>query len=503
MAARPFLILTRSLLPADPAMAPNCQVDQIDLREAHYTPIYEQKAAVEAVNEKPTPLEELGVPAAFAGAAIAAGVASSFLPYYYSACVWVVLAAGIALFFGQQDPNATPILESLKAFLATLNWLHVPLLLGTPVLAAYGVFTCDFNVKTYTWAFVWYYLTGLGITAGYHRYWAHRSYDARLPMQLMLLIMGTGALEGSIRWWSRDHRAHHRFVDTEKDPYSAKKGFFYSHMGWMLLKQDTKKIGRCDISDLNADLLVRWQHKHYSWFGPLCSFGIPTFVAGYFWGDWKGGFLIAGVLRQVMVHQSTFCINSIAHMIGDQPFADTHTPRDSWITALATMGEGYHNFHHEFPGDYRNAIKFFQYDPTKWLIRICSWVGLTYNLHTFPQNEVVKGRIQMEQKRLDAIKAHVKWAVDPAHLPEMSVAEFKKLSRSSENKEGKKALVVVEGIVHDVTDFVPTHPGGRAIMEPFIGKDVGAAFNGGVYDHSNAAHNLLGTFRTARLVGSL
>eukprot|EP00741_Cyanophora_paradoxa_P011027 tig00020553_g10659.t1 len=381
-----------------------------------------------------------------------------------------------------------------------LNWLHVPLLTLTPILGLYGILTCPFNVKTYLWAFIYYYITGLGITAGYHRFYAHRSYDANLPMRLFLMLAGTGAFEGSIRWWSRDHRAHHRYTDTDKDPYSAKNGFFYSHLGWMLVKQDPTKIGKADISDLNADPMVRWQHRNYYWFAPFMAFVLPTLVAGFGWGDFKGGFLLAGIARLVLVHHATFFVNSLAHFWGTQPFADNHTPRDSVLTALLTMGEGYHNFHHEFPNDYRNAIKFYQYDPTKWLITFCSWFGLTYNLRQFPENEVIKGRIQMEQKRLDHIKARVRWAADPATLPTMTLAEVQAQSRSKENPEAKKALVILDGLVHDVTDFVPNHPGGKAILDVYLGKDITQAFNGGVYDHSNAAHNLLGTMRLARLV---
>lgn len=90
---------------------------------------------------------------------------------------------------------------------------------------------------------------------------AHKCYEATWGARLFWLLAGAGAVEGSAKWWSRGHRAHHRYVDTDQDPYSAIKGFWYAHIGWMLVKQDKDKIGRADISDLNADPLVRWQHK--------------------------------------------------------------------------------------------------------------------------------------------------------------------------------------------------------------------------------------------------
>lgn len=148
---------------------------------------------------------------------------------------------------------------------------------------------------------VYYYITGLGITAGYHRLWAHRSYNASLPLQYFLALAGAGAVQGSIKWWSRGHRAHHRYTDTKLDPYSAHEGFWWAHVGWMIVKP-RGKIGVADISDLTRNKVVRWQHKNY--LALLLGFGVafPTLVAGLGWGDWKGGFFFAGAARLLFVH---------------------------------------------------------------------------------------------------------------------------------------------------------------------------------------------------------
>lgn len=129
------------------------------------------------------------------------------------------------------------------------------------------------------------------------------------------------------------------------------KGIFYSHMGWLLMRQNPKRIGRVDISDLNEDPLVVWQHKHFVKLALFMGYGFPALFCGLGWGDWLGGFIYGGILRVFCVQQATFCINSLAHWLGDQPFDDRNTPRDNMITALVTLGEGYHNFHHEFPSD--------------------------------------------------------------------------------------------------------------------------------------------------------
>jgi stearoyl-CoA desaturase (Delta-9 desaturase) len=221
---------------------------------------------------------------------------------------------------------------------------------------------------------------------------------------------------------------------------------------------------------------------------------VPTLVAGLFWGDWIGGFFYSSIIRLVFVHHSTFMVNSLAHYLGSAPFADNHTPRDSIITAFLTLGEGYHNFHHEFPHDYRNAIRFYQYDPTKWLIRAMSFIGQTYDLKTFPDNEVTKGQLQMRQKKLDKMKQKVDWGLSEEDLPMISKETFNEML-----EEGFK-LVVINGLVHDASEFVDDHPGGRVILDSMVGKDATSQFNGGVYSHSNAAHNLLSQMRVGRMV---
>lgn len=348
---------------------------------------------------------------------------------------------------------------------------------------------------TAAFAILYYFNTGLGITAGYHRLWAHSSYRASTPLKIYLAAVGVGACQGSIRWWSRGHRAHHRYTDTEKDPYSVRKGFWYSHVGWMVIKQNPKNIGRADITDLNEDPIVIWQHRHYIKAVLFMGLIFPTLVCGIGWGDWAGGFIYAGILRASFVQQATFCVNSLAHWIGEQPFDDRNSPRDHVITALVTLGEGYHNFHHEFPSDYRNAIQWWQYDPTKWSIWMWKQLGLAYDLKQFRQNEIEKGRLQQEQKKLDIRRSKLDWGTPISQLPAMTWDEFQTESASG------RALVAIAGVVYDVAEFIQEHPGGKAFISSAIGKDATATFNGGVYQHSNAAHNLLSTMRVGVIYG--
>ena len=235
-----------------------------------------------------------------------------------------------------------------------VNWINCTGIVIFPFIGICLSFNTPLRQSTFAWAIIYYFFTGLGITAGYHRLWAHRAYSARIPLRLFLGAMGGGAVQGSIRWWSRGHRAHHRYTDTNADPYSVKKGLWYSHMGWMLFLSDPKQVGRADVSDLDEDPIVVWQHKNYGLVAITFGIVFPALIAAL-WGDWYGGMVYAGFLRFFFVQQATFCVNSLAHWIGEQPFDDRRSPRDHMLTALVTLGEGYHNFHHEFPSDYSKS----------------------------------------------------------------------------------------------------------------------------------------------------
>ncbi|GMG35890.1 unnamed protein product [Ambrosiozyma monospora] len=372
-----------------------------------------------------------------------------------------------------------------------VNWLNFILVVFIPALAFAATTQIKLKWETACWAILCYVFTGLSITAGYHRLWSHRCYQARLPVRIFYGLFGAAAVEGSIKWWGHSHRIHHRYTDTDRDPYDARRGFWYSHMGWMLTIPNPKFKARADISDLSDDWVVRVQHKYYLPIMFFMAFIFPGVVAKYFWDDFWGGFVYAGVLRAFVVQQATFCVNSLAHWIGSQPFDDRRTPRDHVLTALVTFGEGYHNFHHEFPSDYRNALKWYQYDPTKIVIYLTSKVGLAYNLKKFSQNAIDQGILQQKQKKLNEMRQKLNWGPQLSNLPVWEKSEF------FEKSKEKKGLVIISGIVHDCSSFLEEHPGGPSLIRTSSGKDATVAFNGGVYAHSNAAHNLLATLRVA------
>jgi stearoyl-CoA desaturase (delta-9 desaturase) len=243
-------------------------------------------------------------------------------------------------------------------------------------------------------------LTGLtifSISAGYHRLFSHRTYEAHPALKLFLLIIGAGSFQNSAIAWAADHRRHHARTDTPLDPYSAKEGFWHAHIGWVLRKADPD-IEPVPVRDLERDPLVAWQHKYYGYIGVGAGIVLPVLL-GVCVGDPWGGFIVGGAVRLLISYHATFSINSFAHLIGKQPYSDKSSARDSFLTALISMGEGYHNFHHAFPADYRNGVRAHQFDPTKWVLRALAATRLTKNLRRTPRPLVLRARLRMDERR--------------------------------------------------------------------------------------------------------
>lgn len=290
-----------------------------------------------------------------------------------------------------------------------LIWTNVILFTVTFLIAAvlvpwYGMAT-GYSTSLWVMAILLLGYSGMSITAGYHRLWSHRAYEAHWSWRLIFAIGGAFALQNSALHWSSDHRIHHRHVDdNDQDPYSAKRGFWFSHIGWMLRNYQGERYGDYgNVRDLEKDAIVRWQHRHYLALALVTNIGIPLLV-GWLCGDIIGGLLLCGVLRLVLSHHFTFFINSLAHVWGSQPYTDRNTARDNGILAFLTYGEGYHNYHHIFEADYRNGIRWYQFDPTKWLIWTGSKLGMTSRLKQAPEERI---QLALLARQRDVIAARL------------------------------------------------------------------------------------------------
>jgi stearoyl-CoA desaturase (delta-9 desaturase) len=282
-----------------------------------------------------------------------------------------------------------------------IAWPTALFLTLTPIIGIIGTAVALW-VEGFSWgmlifSLVFAALTNLSITTGYHRLFSHRSYEAHPVVRWILVFIGTGAWQSSVLKWCTDHRVHHSEVDTDDDPYSINKGFWYAHLGWMFWKEPPDYKIACP--DLQKDPLLRFQHNHYIKCAIAVGFLLPLII-GWAFGYPLTGLFMAGALRIGLTQQSTFFVNSLCHTLGRQTYSNEISARDSLFVAFLTHGEGYHNFHHKFQFDYRNGIRWWQWDPTKWTIEFLSLVGLAKKLRTVSQTEILKARLQMDALKL-------------------------------------------------------------------------------------------------------
>jgi len=276
---------------------------------------------------------------------------------------------------------------------ARMNWYRSFILVFFPIAGFAGLYIWlkqgSFNWNTIILAVIAYGLIGISITAGYHRLFSHRTYQSHWLMKLFFLIFGAGALQGPAILWCVDHRNHHAFTDhAEKDPYSIKRGFLWAHIGWAFFKHYKDLLTKENMSkhkDLFNDPLLVWQMNCEVPLAILISIFLPAFIA-LSWGDFWGAFFIAGILRSTIGHHATFLVNSLAHYSGASPHNKQISARDNLFVAFLALGEGYHNYHHQFPSDYRNGHRWFHWDPTKWFISSLAIIGLAKQLKMIKVN---------------------------------------------------------------------------------------------------------------------
>ncbi|XP_033123116.1 stearoyl-CoA desaturase 5-like [Anneissia japonica] len=247
---------------------------------------------------------------------------------------------------------------------------------------------------TLVWAVILYLLNGLGITAGAHRLWAHRSYKAKLPLRIFLAACNCIAFQNSIFEWARDHRVHHKYSETDADPHNAKRGFFFSHVGWLLVRKHpdvTNKGSRLKMDDLLADPVVRIQKKYYFILMPLMCFVLPTIIPTLWNESLWNAYFVAAVLRYCIALNCTWMVNSFAHFWGNRPYDKHINPAQNSFVAGLSLGEGWHNYHHTFPNDYRTGEFGWKLNPTTMLIDCMYVLGQAYDCNEI-KHEVIDAR---------------------------------------------------------------------------------------------------------------
>lgn len=289
----------------------------------------------------------------------------------------------------QPDQHQQYKVEIVWRNVILMGLLHLGALIGLKECFASAQY------KTIITAYVLYVISGLGITAGAHRLWAHRAYKAKWPLRVLLACLNSMAFENSIYEWSRDHRVHHKYSETDADPHNALRGFFFSHVGWLLCRKhpDVKTKGKqIDLSDLAADPVVRFQHHYYLPSVALFCFVIPTLVPYLMWNETLfNSFYITGLLRYVVLLNSTWLVNSAAHMWGRRPYDKNINPSENRGVSFMALGEGFHNYHHTFPWDYATSELGYDFNLSKLFIDFFAFIGWAYERKVVSP-EIIKQR---------------------------------------------------------------------------------------------------------------
>lgn len=277
-------------------------------------------------------------------------------------------------------------------------WRNVALMTLLHIGAVYGLTLIpSAKASTLFWAWVCFIISAMGVTAGAHRLWSHRSYKAKLPLRIYLAFANSMAFQNDIYEWARDHRVHHKYSETHADPHNATRGFFFSHVGWLLVRKHPdviEKGSKLDVSDLKADPVVMFQRRYYKSSVVVICFIIPTLVPWYFWGEslWVAYF-IPGLLRYAMVLNATWLVNSAAHMWGMRPFDRNINPRENMFVAFSAVGEGFHNYHHTFPYDYATSEHGGFLNFTKVFIDLMCYIGLAQDCKK-PSHDTIMARVK-------------------------------------------------------------------------------------------------------------
>lgn len=282
--------------------------------------------------------------------------------------------------------------------LREINWGNGLFLIGYHLLVLIGLpwyaLTHVLPLGMIGWAIALVFLTLISVTTTYHRLYSHKTFTLNTGAQAVLLFFSTLALQNSVLVWAHEHRRHHAHVDTDQDPYSIKKGFWYAHMLWMFKK--SKGVDESLIKDLTPNPLLRFQHKYYLLLAISTNAVVWAFF-GWVYDNYMASFFLIMWGRLFFSHHITWMINSAAHTWGTKQFSKEHSAADNYVLSIITCGEGYHNYHHTFPSDYRNGVHWYQFDTTKWLIWTLHKCGFATDLKRI-RHYTVKARIIREEK---------------------------------------------------------------------------------------------------------
>jgi stearoyl-CoA desaturase (delta-9 desaturase) len=269
-----------------------------------------------------------------------------------------------------------------------VNWAHsIPFFL-VHVLCLAVVFTGITRTALILFVLM-FFGRAFFVTAAYHRYFSHKSYKLNRFWQFVFAFMAQASAQKGVLWWASNHRVHHRYSDTDRDLHSPLKGFWWSHVGWILADK-YKPTDLDGIKDFARFPELRILNKH-DWIAPW-TFG----VAAYLIGGWSG--LVVGFFwSTVLLWHTTFLVNSASHVFGRRRYETDDTSRNSFLIALVTGGEGWHNNHHHYQASCRQGFFWWELDPTWYGLKVLSWIGIVRDLKV-PPERVLRPRAEPERE---------------------------------------------------------------------------------------------------------
>ncbi len=274
------------------------------------------------------------------------------------------------------------------------DWVRsIPFLL-IHLVALVGAIYVGFSWKLLLLALAFYVLRMFGVTAGYHRYFSHRTFRTSRAFQLVLALLAQSSAQKGALWWASHHRLHHKKSDLPGDVHSVKlDGFFWAHVGWIISKEH-EGTDMARVNDLARYPELVWLNKHFLVpptvlaVGMLLVGGLPALIWGFF-------------VSTVLLWHGTFTINSLTHVFGKRRFATTDESKNHWALAILTMGEGWHNNHHHYQRSVNQGFFWWEWDPTYYVLWALSKVGVVWDLHTPPAHVLTDKRVDLEKRESD------------------------------------------------------------------------------------------------------
>lgn len=243
-------------------------------------------------------------------------------------------------------------------------------------LACLGAFWSGASASVVWCCIVLYWVRMFGVTAGYHRYFSHRTFKTSRWFQFALAFLAQTSSQRGVLWWASNHRHHHRYSDQPEDIHSVRQsGFFHAHIGWVYAVDGNADLSR--VRDLAKYPELRWLDRY--WVVPPTVLGV---LVTSIWG-WEGLF-VGFCLSTVLLWHGTFTINSLSHVFGSRRYPTTDDSRNNALLAFLTMGEGWHNNHHHYMLSCRQGFRWWEFDMTYYLLKMLSWVGLVWDIREPP-----------------------------------------------------------------------------------------------------------------------